>query len=292
MLGERSGWRVVSTDPNVVKSASLQFLDQQNCLLAIKLFCRLTRSIQKHRGASIACLDGDIKFTPVVLSLQAQIVQYLEAISLFNMQHTGLLDAASLNNIKGEWATIEEGWQKDHVVQNYEFHCHLLEQIRKSIRYLLGDYLMTPLSKDETVFRQDFEASFIAITDTIELLAKLRGLVTHVASLKAKNNDLYIRMEFILRTIPQESAGLYHILQEKSTASLKVSGLNHLALQQNRVRSLLDNIQKTIVDSDEVSADAETLFDQATTIIDTYWNILDQSIVAMEDCIYDSFSMT
>lgn len=267
-----------------------QFLTQQNGLLAIKLLCRITRALQKHRGASVACLDGDIKFAPKVLGLQGEIGKYLQVLEQFNRRNAGLLPVNIVEMVFGEWATIVDGWQKDEVVQNYEFHCHLIEVVRKLQRTVINEYLMTPLSDKESAFRQEFEASLVALTNTIETIAKLRGLATHIAEVETRHNDLYMRMVFLLKMVVQETSGLYHLLQDLEGVSSRLSGLNHLALQQTKTQTLVALIQSDIVDSDTVTASPDAIFEQATAIIDIYWKILDQSIALTEDCIYQSFT--
>lgn len=291
MRGEASQWHVAMKPAAKPDEISRKFLEQQNSLLSVKLLCRLTRAVQKHRGASLACLDGDIKFAPAVLSLQSQIEKYLTALDTFNRgSKSSLLNDSFFLNVKTEWLTIAEGWQRDNVVQNYEFHCHLLEAIRIVARHLVSDYLLTPLSSNESNFRSEFETVLITLIDTIELIAKLRGLATHVATLKSRNGELYSRIAFLLKTIPQENSALYHTLQAMEDTSLRVSGMNRLALQQTRVSNLLEEIQSEIVSAATIDIDAAQLFEQATTIIDTYWQILDQSIVVTEECIFSSFA--
>lgn len=291
MRGEVFQWQVALKPAANLEEISRQFLVQQNSMLSVKLLCRLTRAVQKHRGASLACLDGDIKFAPAVLSLQNQIEKYLAALDTVTRGiKQPLLNQSFFSNVRIEWATIAEGWQRDNVVQNYEFHCHLVEAIRIVSRHLVSDHLMKPLSCNESSFRAEFETVLITLIDTIELIAKLRGLATHVATLKSRNGDLYSRIGFLLKTIPQENSALYHTLQAMEDTSLRVSGMNRLALQQTRVSNLLDEIQTEIVNSDQINIDAGQLFEQATTIIDTYWQILDQSIVVTEECIFGSFA--
>lgn len=290
MLNDTANWRISSSEAVDVKAMSERFIAQQQSLLAIKLLCRLSRAVQKHRGASIACLDGDIKFTPVVLKLQIEVKKYLAALENYRINLPSVFDESGWTSINQEWNTIVMGWKSDHPVQNYEFHCHLIEQVRKVLRQLIETYLVQPLNEKESNFRSEFETALIAITDTIERLARLRGLSTHIASAKRKDNDLYVRMEFLLKVVPQEAASLYHVLHEMDTTSARISGLNHLALQQSRVQALLTDIQVQLVDAEEVCGNSQDLFEQATTIIDTYWQILDQILVGVEDSIYDSFS--
>lgn len=267
-----------------------QFLTQQHSLLAIKLLCRITRALQKHRGASVACLDGDVKFAPKVLEFQAQIAKYLQVLEQFARRNVGLLPATIVDNIFGEWATIVDGWQSDEVVQNYEFHCHLIEVVRKLQRTVISDYLLTPLSEQEPDFRREFETALVALTNTIETVAKLRGLATHIAEVGSRHNDLYMRMVFLLKVTGQETASLYHQLQAMDGVTSRLSGLNQLALQQTRIQTLSQLIQTEIIDSDTVHADPSEVFGQATAIIDVYWKILDQSIALTEDSIYESFA--
>lgn len=292
MLKDNSNWRIAHSDAVDVKALSELFLVQQNSLSAVKLLCRLSKAIQRHRGASIACLDGDISFAPVVLKLQLEVKKFLAAMQQFNQAFPDVVDEQCWQAIMQEWNTIVSGWKEDHPVQNYEFHCHLIEQIRKTLRDLMSSYLLQPLTDQESNFRVEFESALIAITDTIEQIARLRGISTHIASSKKRDNDLYVRMEFLIKVVPQETSALYHTLQEMDGTSMRISGLNHLALQQNRIQTLISDIQSGLVDVEPIVGDSQDLFEQATIIIDTYWQILDQIIVSTEDSIYQSFATT
>lgn len=267
-----------------------QFLTQQNCLTVVKVLCRITKALQKHRGASTACLDGDIKFTPVLLNLQSQVGSYLGVLSHLNRQNAGLLPQQMVANIFSEWDSIVSRWQKDEVVENYEFHSHLIEVVSKLQRSVIANFLLQPLAESESAFRAEFEQALIALTTTIESVAKLRGIATHVAAVKRRDNDLYLRMEFLVKTVPTDAAKLYYVLQELNAASFPISGLNHLVLQQNRIEALLELIDSSLINSTEIAVSSEKIFEQATTIIDTYWTILDQCITAMDDTVYSSFA--
>ena len=59
--------------PETEEVAAAVLLKQIDSIQAIKVLSRLTRAVQKHRGASIAYINGEARFLPLAESLQEQV---------------------------------------------------------------------------------------------------------------------------------------------------------------------------------------------------------------------------
>ncbi len=268
-------------------STATEFLLRQfDSIQAAKVLSRLTRAIQKHRGATIACINGEVRFLPLAESLQQQVAKLFGLLSCLESRkqlfHSGGLSAAV-----GEWQAIADGWQLDTVVNNYEFHCHLIDTLGRLTRDEITQWILTSaaitsgsgLGKGTTTLLFD-------VPEHIELLAKLRGLATHVAFSGACDHDCHIRISFLHKKIGRESPRLYAVLGQLRGAFSSLPGIPAIRAQHLNLEYLLGMIETGILGAQQIDVDGSRIFDLATDTIDVYWTLVEQAIQEVENLLF------
>ena len=238
----------------------------------------------------MALSSGEDGFDELVLCMQKRINNIL-AITSSNSAEIKAFTAGNptatnlLENIGHDWHTIMAGWQEDRILRNFEFHCHLVEIIRRAIVCAIEQQrnaAVRPLSlSPENVEHASIESVFAALLAHIESLAMLRGLSTSAAVIKACGEHSHARIAFLLREIPRCNQDLLQTLKSYPAHPLHSSGLEFLRNEQVTVHKFLINIQLVVLDQRR-SADSQELFELGTRIVDSHWQIFDQGINALE----------
>lgn len=285
-----------SGNPNSQATAAL-YNEQLHCLPIIKLLNRVIKSVQKHRGTSIACLGGDVGFEQVTDQLQNQIDKQLLLISNFAQSSPKILTIKQLFAIQQNWHTIKVGWRDDTIIENFEFHGHLLDQLQGLIRNLCFHHFPqmnggSSTKQDETeVSNFLLEAVLRDIPDNIELLARLRGLATHATSTKTCDEQMRVRLGFAIKQSREQYRRLATRLRQFNldTDPWLIQGansVNQVDPHQVKLDDLLSIIEIEVINSKRVIAKTDTIFNRATEIIDLLWLVSEQGISAIERQIY------
>src|SRR5690606_17189727 len=105
------------------------YRQRQDVLLLMKQLLHMIKEVQRHRGMSMALLGGNMHFREEFERLQLQLERRLRSLQAFAGQTHDLRSARDQDNLRSAWATIRHDWQHDSVIDNYELHCHLIEQL-------------------------------------------------------------------------------------------------------------------------------------------------------------------
>lgn len=284
---------IVRLDANATdsepESETALVLQRTNAIFVIKTLCELSKVVQKHRGASIACIDGDEQFLPLVSHLQTQVRQIFEV--LFQCEaRQPMLSEARLEAMISDWRTIQANWQQDSVLQNYEFHSHLIEVLRVLQRSSIDSYLLnTELSINNPGFTQGVHTLFFDIPEYIELLAKLRGLSTHVLVSKNCDHDYAIRISFLRRTVQKESKQLNRTLKKMAEPFSDMQPLNQLSEIVPMLDEFLLRVDQSILERKKVRGSSRQLFVLATKVIEFYWQIVVEGFSILDRYVFDHY---
>src|SRR5690606_22611361 len=63
------------------------------------------------------------------VQLQQQLERRLAVLRIFVANAGALFSARDQQHLYDAWVSISRNWQKDSVIDNYELHCHLIEQL-------------------------------------------------------------------------------------------------------------------------------------------------------------------
>ena len=284
---------IVRLDANALRTPdeteTALVLQRSNAIFVIKTLCELSKVVQKHRGASIACIDGDEQFLPLVSHLQTQVQQIFQV--LFQCeQRQPMLNEAKLSALVSDWRTIQANWQQDTVIQNYEFHSHLIEVLRVMQRSSIDTYLLnTELSINNPGFTQGVHTLLFDIPEYIELMAKLRGLSTHVLVSKNCDHDYAIRISYLRRTVQKESKSLNRTLKKMVAPFADLQPLSELSEIVPMLDEFLLRIDQSILERKKVRGSSRQLFVLATKVIEFYWRIVVEGFSILDRYVFDHY---
>lgn len=236
----------------------------------------LISCIQRHRGATMALLGGDNRFANRLNGLQIEITLRIEGLLLEPEQ---AVDSNDKDNILSAWKTIALNWQDDTVLENFEYHSHLIEYLLRMVRtrgdqYIAGINELAGVLDDPALMKSLTALNFLAcmnIPDCFELLAKLRGHATHAAASNHCDPFTKSRIEFYLKELGRLIArfdsqvrDLGVELQEKLVPG---SSLAQTKVKRDYFINLLSN---EIVENAEINLDSEMVYRVSSEVIDTY----------------------
>lgn len=275
---------VIGAKTNHNEAEVQSFTQKQRCITAIKLLCQLTKAVQHHRGASMAYLGGEQFFMPQIEQLQENIHTIL--VLLKDTVNSEALTAEDLENLQDNWNTILMGWQHDQFMHNFEFHSHVVDELKKLLRQCRQSLI------PDTDHRQHFVhlLRFLLdnLFDNIESMAKLRGLSTNAAVVKACGQDAHTRISFLLKEVPEQNQQLMAMLGDLKPFYNHLPTLEQLRLQEKSLHRLLLSIQIQILDTPDITINGSTLFNLATDIINSRWHELGQGIQIVDQTIFDA----
>ena len=260
------------------------FLDRCQRLSMIKLLCLLTQAIQQHRGASTAVISGDTSFLSLVEKRQKSIRRMLYMLEQVSNETKDFIAPLAIENIINEWKTILIGWQQDQLMDNFQFHSHLVGSLHKLIRVSMIEQLLPGLGHQEN--KSLFKALFIKLPELNEYLAMLRGLCTDVAVRKACGESSQVRIAYLVKLVRKESDKVIELIEQLGETVPTVPAVDIILRQKKYLNKLLMTIEVTILESTEIHAHGSHLFDMATDIIDAYWLAIEQGIQQVDHFVY------
>ncbi len=262
------------------------FLNHCQRISITKLLCLLTQAIQQHRGASTAVLSGDISFLSLAVKRQENIQRMLSLLAHVNNDAAGVITPLAIDNIINEWKTILIGWRQDQLMDNFQFHSHLVESLHKLIRANMIEQLLPELSVEDEAVKPLFKVIFIKLPQLNEYLAILRGLCADVSVRRECGKSSKARIAYLLKLVRKESDGVLRLLEQVAATLKSVPAVDIITGQKKYLNRLLVTIEVTILESAEIHAHGGHLFDMATDIIDAYWLAIEQGIQQADHYVY------
>lgn len=291
--------------PTTGNSAALElftnlFNQRQDALLLIKQLIHMIKAVQRHRGMSMGMLGGNTLFKDDFSRLQTQLAQRLELFITFALRTENLLSARDKENLQSAWLTISHDWQQDSVIDNYELHCHLIEQLlgllaalakqlEQPIAALVASNEPTVIHTSSAVYPNRFKQlevlhfSTRLMPSVAEQIGRIRALATYTAALGYCNADHASKLRYVIQCTKVNNEKLRHQSKRMEGILDKDSPLlSQLKSYEIKLTFLLNMVEQDVLKEDKVLADSNRLFEIATDIIDMYLHIVDEGVTLLE----------
>lgn len=271
-----------------VDAVTARYRERHAALTLMRQFNRLINSIQQHRGVSLAHLAGDGLFTEDMNQVQTQVNRRLLALRHTCSEFDRLVPDAEQRNVRHGWRTVCHDWEGDALLENFEYHSFLIEQLLQ---------LMTGLARQfqklhwEEVLPEgtEFVDSVLPLVsrqvpELVEQLARIRGLATHAAVVGECDEEHDKKLRYWLQCADQQNREL--VLQiDNMDAQLKGGwkSLQELKNYELKLAFFLNTIKRDILHGDCNKADARQLFSLGSEIIQAYVEGIDGGIHLLRD---------
>ena len=276
------------------------YLQQLNLLTVIRHLSMLLMEAQKHRGTSMAVLEGDLEFEPQVLHEQYIMQRLIEVVNHFNQNYCPTVLADKWQNVEQGWQSLIHNWRNDTVIANFEFHSHIIESMVKLIWDLAGEagYFSSVPDNNSITGYGDTESTLIyseknhehliqislkLMPEMLENIAKLRGLATHASVRGYCDGVTQSHFSYLLQSLNLNKEKLRLVTRSLQPDALRaVPSLPSILLYEHRLDQLQLLIQNKIMNNEEISLKGVYIFNFATEIIDVYSQIIRDAISAFQ----------
>lgn len=277
---------------NIVEMESVTgvYRQRHSIIILIRLLNRLVTAVQRHRGVSLALLAGDGLFVEDVAHVQAEINKRMWVLKNSCSHYDDLVPEHIRENIQQSWHTVCHDWEEDALLENFEYHSFLIEQLLQvsaDLTRRLGEPMAAECGlKDETLSKvanplSDWVLSLVSrgIPQLVEHLAKIRGLATHSAVVGECDEEQEKKLRYWLQCAEQENRELIRQIDTMDN-SIKNSwkSLSDLKNYELKLAFFLNTISKDIIYGDCSRSDARSLFILGTEIIGAYVEGVDGGI--------------
>ncbi len=286
------------------------YRQRSDALVLIKQLSQLIKAVQQHRGLSMALLAGDQQFLAEFEALQRQLDRRIAILTAFAQQSENLLSTGEQRRIDDAWLTLKSGWQDDTVIDNFELHCHLIDQLL-NLMTQLGKYLerpmvdclvestephstgavdtaggSTPRINSKRLVTQLGLLAFVCklMPDMIEMIAKIRGLATHAIVAGGCDELCAQKLRYLLRCARAQREKL-QLGMGRMTDSVRqqMSGLQMIKTYDLKLMYMIDKVERELLEGDGVGGDQAGFFELASDIIGVYVSVVNQGLELLQD---------
>lgn len=283
-----------------------EYQQRLDALTLVKQLIHMIKAVQRHRGMSMGALGGNALFRAELTQLQAQLERRLELVQAFAARSLNLLNARDRDNLSNAWLTISRDWQQDAVVDNYELHCHLIEQLLSMVA-ALGKQLEQPTSQALSPTERSSAESSAPPTEgssypnrfkylevlhfstrlmpaVAEQIGRIRALSTYASALGYCDKDVTSKLRYAIQCTRVNNEKLRH--QTKRLEGLLDKDLillSQLKSYEIKLDFLLSMVESDVVNPHQINADSHRLFVLASDIIDMYLKVVDEGVHLLTD---------
>ncbi|NIB40113.1 hypothetical protein HBA55_10975 [Pseudomaricurvus alkylphenolicus] len=271
-----------------VDAVTARYRERNAALTLMRQFNRLINSIQQHRGVCLAHLAGDGLFTEDMNQVQTQVNRRLLALRHTCTEFDRLVPDAEQRNVRHGWSTVCHDWEGDALLENFEYHSFLIEQLLQLMTGLARQFQklhwQEVLPAGTEVVDNVLPLVSRQVPELVEQLARIRGLATHAAVVSECDEEHDKKLRYWLQCAEQQNREL--VLQiDNMDAQLKGGwkSLQELKNYELKLAFFLNTIKRDILHGDCHKADARQLFSLGSEIIQAYVEGVDGGIHLLRD---------
>lgn len=263
----------------------------------VKQLIHMIKTVQRHRGMSMALLGGNHLFHEEFDRLQLQLEHRLTVLQTLAQQTGDLLSARDQDNLHSAWITIRHDWHQDSVIDNYELHCHLIEQLLGMLAGL-GKQLEQPVSVlvtnpgappvtniDGAHYPRRFRHLEVLHFTTrqmpavIEQIGRIRALATYAAAIGHCDPHHDGKLRYVIQCTRVNNEKLRHQTKRLETILEEDTDLlGQLKSYEIKLIFLLNMTEQDVLAGKKITADSNRIFNIASDIIDVYFKVVDDGL--------------
>jgi hypothetical protein len=266
----------------LVDTAPLALLhqNQQLRLKALDLVKALydqVRVIQQHRGATNGALAGNPFFESKTRLLAREVNNRFKELNIMMEGVSDLHDALTWSDINNAWQTVHLQWRQDELIENFELHSHLVDQLLKCIAgigHKAEDLI-------ETNFHNQALAQYVFedLPLFIELLGQIRALGTSAAVVGVVDEATEMRLRFLMGQLHKQKIKVKEQAQRFSQDVIQItSSLIDALLCEPKLERLFSIINQDILTGRNIVTTADEVFTLSTSIIDAHYNVMNEGL--------------
>jgi hypothetical protein len=265
-----------------VDTAPLAILhqNQQLRLKALNLVKALydqVRVIQQHRGATNGALAGNSFFESKTRVLAREVNDRFKDLNLMMTEVSGLHDSLTWSDINNAWQTVHLQWRQDELIENFELHSHLVDQM---LKYIAG---IGHKAEDliETNFHNKALSHYVFedLPLFIELLGQIRALGTSAAVVGVVDEATEMRLRFLIGQLHKQKIKVKEQAQRFSQDVIEITtSLIDALLCEPKLERLFRIINQDILTGREIITTADEIFTLSTSIIDAHYNVMNEGL--------------
>lgn len=254
---------------------------KEGALLLIRQLNRLIKTVQRHRGISMALLAGSLEYREELVTLQTQLERRLATLEAFASVNRLLSDNDKLN-LAHAWVTIRNDWEDDNLNDNFELHSHLIQQLLTMIQDL-AMMLKMPFSEQRSAKALEQDGKMGVLLDfvcstlpvLIEDIARIRGATSYVVAVGGNHGLDESKIRFWMASAKEKCAAVGEQVADLELldqgASFKQMSMKHTELT---LLKLLDVVDSVAFQGHASHAGSKNIFNLATEVMQRYWAIV------------------
>lgn len=270
------------------------YRQRQDALNLSRQLIQMIKAFQRHRGMSMALLGGNSVFRDEFARLQLQLERRLTSLQAFAAQTPKLLSERDQDNLHSAWVTISRDWQQDSVIDNYELHCHLIEQLLGMLASL-AKQLEQPVSAlvlhpgntiadaapypNRSRLLEVLHFCLRLMPSVVEQIGRIRALATYAAAIGHCDSHHDGKLRYVIQCTRVNNEKLRHQAKRlEGVVAKDFNLLGQLKSYEIKLMFLLNMVEGEVLHGGAITTDSHRLFTVATDIMDVYLTVIEEGI--------------
>ncbi len=246
-----------------------------------RLVKQLLLDLQQHRGMAGAYLGGDKSFAARIEQKRSAIERDLSALD--ELRGLGLMTLPRLDGIRNDWQAVRKEIAGLTVEASFRRHCELI----RGVLYLMGD--VAERSQIGGACAADaalVNALWSKLPAAAEGLGQARAVGASVAAQGYCSSVARIKLRFLEERVGETMAWVSRDLARAGLAQTQVEPVSRAwEASHQAVREFLALLDKTLINAERPTIDAEHYFAAATKTLDSVFRVFDQASDVLESAV-------